>query len=77
MESMQELSKLQDRVPAFASEKALSIVERELGAPVTTLFRTFDRRPIAAASLGQVLTLFSAARRLAKGACQGQNYQWF
>ena len=50
----QELSKLQDRVPAFPSEKAIKIVEEELGAPLSTLYRTFDRRPIAGASLGQV-----------------------
>ena len=51
---MQELAKLQDQVPAFSSEKAIGIVERELGAPINRLFRDFQRRPIAAASLGQV-----------------------
>ncbi len=50
----QELSKLQDKVPAYASEKAMGILERELGAPASQLFRSFDERPIAAASLGQV-----------------------
>lgn len=61
---MQELSKLQDKVPAFASEKALSIVEKELGAPASQLFRSFDRRPIAAASLGQVYNLTGCPLRL-------------
>ncbi len=51
---VQELSLLQDRVPAFSPERAVSTIEQELGAPVTQLFRSFERDPIAAASLGQV-----------------------
>jgi predicted unusual protein kinase regulating ubiquinone biosynthesis (AarF/ABC1/UbiB family) len=53
-EFVEELSKLQDRVPAFSSEKAVAIIERELGAPIDQLFSEFNPRPIAAASLGQV-----------------------
>lgn len=53
-EFVEELSKLQDRVPAFSADKAAAIVEADLGQPVSKLFRSFDARPIAAASLGQV-----------------------
>ncbi|KAF5741364.1 hypothetical protein HS088_TW10G00361 [Tripterygium wilfordii] len=53
-EFVNELAKLQDRVPAFSPEKARSLIEKELGAPVKILFKEFEDRPIAAASLGQV-----------------------
>ncbi|KAJ0759346.1 putative ABC-type Cd(2+) transporter [Helianthus annuus] len=53
-EFVDELAKLQDRVPAFSPEKAKGFIEKELGAPVNVLFREFEERPIAAASLGQV-----------------------
>lgn len=53
-EFIQELSKLQDRVPAFSSQKAISIIEKDLGQPISVLFKSFETRPIAAASLGQV-----------------------
>lgn len=53
-EFVDELAKLQDRVPAFSPKKARAFVEQELGAPVDQLFKEFEERPIAAASLGQV-----------------------
>ncbi|KAL3699463.1 hypothetical protein R1sor_017485 [Riccia sorocarpa] len=53
-EFVEELAKLQDRVPAFSPEKAIARIEKELGAPVDELFMQFERQPIAAASLGQV-----------------------
>ena len=45
---------MQDRVPAFSAEKAISFIQAELGAPINVLFKQFEDRPIAAASLGQV-----------------------
>jgi len=54
IEFVEELSKLQDRVPAFSYEQARQILETDLGKPIQTLYRTFDPIPLAAASLGQV-----------------------
>ncbi len=53
-EYVEELSKLQDRVPAFSYEQAEAIVKQDLGKSVTELYRSFDPIPLAAASLGQV-----------------------
>ncbi len=53
-EFVDELSKLQDQVPAFDYDQVASIVEADLGKPVNVLYRYFDPVPLAAASLGQV-----------------------
>ncbi|GER48267.1 protein kinase superfamily protein [Striga asiatica] len=53
-EYVDELAKLQDKVPAFSMTKAISFVESELGASIDVLFKEFEGLPIAAASLGQV-----------------------
>lgn len=49
-----ELAKLQDRVPAFASATARQIIEAELGQGINQLFRRFDESPLASASIAQV-----------------------
>ncbi|MEB3160115.1 MAG: AarF/ABC1/UbiB kinase family protein [Synechocystis sp.] len=53
-EYVEELSKLQDEVPAFSYEQATKIIEKELGKPIDTLYCSVDPVPLAAASLGQV-----------------------
>ena len=54
VEFVQELTKLQDQVPAFPFEQARQIIEEELKAPLGEKFPHFDRIPIAAASIAQV-----------------------
>ncbi len=54
IEYVNELAKLQDRVPAFSYEKAKEIIEGDFGRPLSELYNSFDPVPIAAASLGQV-----------------------
>ena len=53
-EFVEELSKLQDRVPAFSYEQVEFSIEQDLGKSIEELFRSFDPIPLAAASLGQV-----------------------
>lgn len=54
IEYVEELSKLQDRVPAFSYEQVEKIVEQDFGKSIPELYRNFDPIPLAAASLGQV-----------------------
>lgn len=49
-----ELQQLQDQVPPFSAAQARTIVEEELGHPVSELFSEFDDIPFAAASIAQV-----------------------
>src|SRR5687767_7794355 len=49
-----ELARLQDRVPPFASEAAVAEVERSLGTRLEAVFESFERTPVASASIAQV-----------------------
>ncbi len=49
-----EFAKLQDNVRPLTPGTAEKLVEAELGRPIESLFRSFEEKPIAAASLAQV-----------------------
>jgi len=51
---LEQLTRLQDDLPAFDHQIALATIEAELGAPASELFAVFPDYPVAAASLGQV-----------------------
>ncbi|WP_255451716.1 AarF/UbiB family protein [Thermosynechococcus sp. CL-1] len=51
---IEALRKLQDQVPPFDSRRAIALIEQHLGQPLADLYATFDPKPLAAASLGQV-----------------------
>jgi len=50
----EELAKLQDRVPPFTSELAVAEVELSLGKRLDQVFASFERTPVASASVAQV-----------------------
>ncbi len=54
MEYCKELSRLQDKVKEFPYEEVKIIVEHELKNPIKKIFKTFGKKPIASASIGQV-----------------------
>ncbi len=49
-----ELARLQDRVPPFASVVAVAIIEKAFGRPLDRIFATFEQVPVASASIAQV-----------------------
>ncbi len=49
-----EMAKLQDQVPPFSSEKAMQLIEKQLGAPISEVFKTFSSTALASASVAQV-----------------------
>jgi ubiquinone biosynthesis protein len=54
MEIIHELEKLVDTVPPHPFPEIAQLVEKELEKPLEELFASFDPRPLASASLGQV-----------------------
>lgn len=53
-EYLDQLQKLQDRLPPFPNDVAFQLIEKELGKPVDEIFESIDPNPVAAASIGQV-----------------------
>src|SRR6185436_12964029 len=51
---LEALARLQDNVGPFRYEDVEAIVTAELGVRISKAFATFEEKPIAAASLGQV-----------------------
>lgn len=49
-----QLARLQDRVPAFDSNLAVGIIEKSFGRPIDQIFASFEREPVASASIAQV-----------------------
>ena len=49
-----ELARLQDRVPPFDPEVAVATIERAFRRPLSEIFVSFDREPVASASIAQV-----------------------
>ncbi len=49
-----ELARLQDRVPPFESDVAIATIERAFQKKVDDIFVSFDREPVASASIAQV-----------------------
>jgi len=53
-ELVAEFIKCRDQVPAEGFDTVRKVVEQDLGAPLEAIFSSFDRTPIAAASIAQV-----------------------
>lgn len=53
-EWIEEFEKLQDQVPSLPYEELAHQVEEDLGAPIEQIFPSFNKKPLAAASIAQV-----------------------
>ncbi len=51
---MEELTRLQDRVPPFPTAEAFEIMREDAGRPTEEIFSSVTPEPVAAASIGQV-----------------------
>lgn len=51
---LEALARLQDDVAPISYADVEAVVEQELGVDLSTAFRSFDERPLASASIGQV-----------------------
>jgi predicted unusual protein kinase regulating ubiquinone biosynthesis (AarF/ABC1/UbiB family) len=51
---LDELTRLQDQLPAFSNEIAYQFIQEELGASAEEIYAELSPNPVAAASLGQV-----------------------
>src|SRR5207253_3837582 len=49
-----ELAKLQDRVPPFPTEMVIATLNRVYGKPIEHVLKSFEREPVASASVAQV-----------------------
>jgi ubiquinone biosynthesis protein len=49
-----ELALLQDRVPPYPAEQAIAEIEQSFGRPLAEIYGTFEREPVASASVAQV-----------------------
>lgn len=49
-----ELGVLRDRVPPFSFEEVRETISNELGGEISELFHSFEEKPVASASIGQV-----------------------
>lgn len=50
----EELARLQDKVPPFPGDQAVTMIEAAFGEPLDTHFVEFNRQPVASASVAQV-----------------------
>jgi ubiquinone biosynthesis protein len=64
---IEELTRLQDQVPAFGFPAVRHSIETDFGRPLEEIFAQFEKRPIAAASVAQVhaATLRTTGERVA------------
>ena len=49
-----ELQRLQDNVPSFPAEQSIQIVEKAFDQSIDVLFESFEKQPLASASVAQV-----------------------